>query len=327
LPGDIPGPPLSNRVYLRSFALFQTLSPGFPGPPPSLPYFRDSKQRVAVECRETGIAWLCKQDTKAMRRMHEIVIWGVSDAGNYDNIIEYRFREDGSIGFRYGATGYNDQGRKKDPHIHDGIWRVSTKLFNRTDNEVLRFQHESSADGRTATDSDVPIINEQSTMWEPLEFTNIIVRSTTQNNGNDDKNLMGYEFTPWNRTGTARHSLIHSDKEQWSLADFYVTNNDPGEDGFDFQSPPNDWRFHWHSPDDYLLSYLNGDTVGATGDGIVVWYTSSAHHEPSDADSPDPATGYAEYAGVTPVHWSGFDMEPHNLFQYNPIGGPARCGN
>jgi hypothetical protein len=31
--------------------------------------------------------------------------------------------------------------------------------------------------------------------------------------------------------------------------------------------------------------------------------------------------------GITFVHWQGFDLQPHNLFDFNPLGGPssAQC--
>ncbi len=87
----------------------------------------------------------------------------------------------------------------------------------------------------------------------------------------------------------------------------------------------NNWRYTWYSPDDYLPRYV-GDSqiVGSTGDGIAVWYIGSAHHDPSDLDN---QKGSGDRTGVTLVHWSGFDMEPHDLFDYNPLGGPPKCGN
>ena len=141
-------------------------------------YVRDPYPKVAVECRETGIAWLCKQPgNHTRRRVYEVVVWGVYDGGNYDNIIEYTFREDGSIGFRYGATGYNLPGKTSAPHVHNGLWRVSTKLFGRTDNEALQFQHVMYSDGTSATDSEPQITNETSLDWDPFKFNSVIVQS------------------------------------------------------------------------------------------------------------------------------------------------------
>src|SRR5664280_810284 len=313
---------LSSLVYLRSLRPNNCLAKDFC-------FFRDSIPKVGVECRETGLAWLCKNHSdpsqNIRRRMHEVVVWGVYDGGNYDNIIEYRIREDGSVGFGYGATGYVNPGKTAAPHVHNGLWRVSTKLFDRTDNKALEFVHVNNPGGSSSTDSELPITNETSLLWEPLKFSSVMVQSAT--NQNKHRNPMGYEFIPWNRTGTGRFSQNPADKQLWTLNDYYLTNDNPGEDGSG--SGTNNWRYTWYAPDDYLLSYLNGQVIGATGDGIVVWYISSAHHEPTDSDSAEDTLDldYAPYVGVTPIHWSGFDMDPHNLFDYNPLGGPPRCGN
>ena len=100
-----------------------------------------------------------------------------------------------------------------------------------------------------------------------------------------------------------------------------MTNDNPGEDGTG--TGVNNWLYTWYSPNSYLLAYLNGQPLGGTGDGIVLWYIGSAHHEPTDADN---QMGNGQRTGITLVHWSGFEMNPHNFFDYNPLGGPPRCG-
>jgi hypothetical protein len=285
-------------------------------------YIRDPYPKVAVECRETGIAWLCKQPgNHTRRRVNEVVVWGVYDGGNYDNIIEYTFREDGSIGFRYGATGYNLPGKTSASHVHNGLWRVSTKLFGRDDNQVQQFQHVMNSDGTMAMDTEPQVVRETALDFDLLKFNTVIVQSDTQMN--DYGHLMGYQFVPNNRTGTGRFSQYPPDKQLWTLADYYVSNDNPGEDGSG--SGMNNWLYTWYSPDDYLLRYV-GDMqlVGDTGDGVVIWYIGSAHHTPSDLDN---QKGSGNQTGITLVHWSGFDMEPYDLFDYNPLGGPPRCGN
>ena len=300
-------PQLSSLVYLRK--------------PSGTFYIRDPYPKVGVECRDAGIAWLCKAGAnRVRRRVYEVVVWGVYDGTNYDNVVEYTFHEDGRIGFRYGATGYNLPGKTSAAHVHNGLWRVSTKLFNRTDNQALEFVHVSSADGTSATDSELPIPNEASLTWEPLKFSSIIVQSATQTNSYG--HLMGYEFLPLDRTGTGRFSQRSQDRELWTLNDSYLTNDNPGEDGSG--SGTNHWRYTWYSPDQYLLTYLNQEPLGGTGDGIAVWYIASAHHDPSDSDN---QKGSGNRTGVTLLHWMGFEMEPHNLFDYNPLGGPPKCGN
>jgi Cu2+-containing amine oxidase len=306
-PEDLPAQ-LGALVYLRE---------------PSGPYYvRDPYPKVAVECREAGIAWLCKHgDNRTRRRVYEVVVWGVYDADNYDNIIEYTFKEDGGIGFRYGATGYNLVTKSSAAHVHNGLWRVSTMLFGRTDNQVLEFQHVESPDGTSAMDSESEVVHEMSLDWDPLEFSSVIVQSTTQMN--DYGHLMGYEFLPNSRTGTGRFSKRPQDKELVFQADDFVTNDNPGQDGSG--SGLDNWLYTWERPDDYLLRYVDQDqVVGSSGDGIAIWYIGSAHHLPSDSDN---QKGSGDRSGITLVHWSGFDMVPHNLFDYNPLGGPPRCEN
>ncbi len=283
-------------------------------------YVRDTVPKIAVECRDAGMGWLCKEPGSHMRRrIHEVVVWAVYDAFNYDYIIEYTFREDGGINFRVGATGFNLPGGTSKPHVHNGIWRVSTKLFDRLDNQAVEWVHVEDSQGYIATDSELPIPNEESYDWEPPKFSSIIVQSSTQTN--DYGHLMGYEFFPDDRTGTGRFSTRPQDHEMWTQHDQYLTNDDPGEDGTG--SGTNNWLYTWYSPDNYLLTYLNGEPIGGTGDGVVLWYTGSVHHEPTDADN---QMGSGGRTGITLMHWSGFDMVPHNLFDYNPLGGPPHCG-
>ncbi len=284
-------------------------------------YMRDPVPKVAVECRDAGIAWRCTYHTNRTRqRVHEVVVWGVYEADNYENIIEYTFKEDGGISFRFGATGYVLTGKPNAPHVHNGLWRVSTKLFGRDDNEALEFQHINSPNGTSSMDLDPQITNETSLDWDPFQFSSVIVQSTTQTN--DYGHLMGYEFLPRDRTGTGRFSKLPADKELWTLADEYLTNDNPGEDGSG--SGMDNWLYTWYSPDDYLLRYADRHQVlGASGDGVVVWYIGSAHHTPSDLDNKKGSGNHSD--GITLVHWSGFEMEPNNLFDYNPLGGPPRC--
>jgi hypothetical protein len=56
-----------------------------------------------------------------------------------------------------------------------------------------------------------------------------------------------------------------------------------------------------------------------------VWIKTSVHHHPNAEDLGTNA-GSGIYPGVTLTHWSGFKIEPHNLFRANPLGEPVRCG-
>ena len=278
-------------------------------------YVRDRVPKVGVECRDEGVAWLCKEPgSHTRRRVQEVVVWSVFDAFNYDYIIEYTFHEDGRITFRSGATGYNLPYNTSEPHVHNGLWRVSTKLMGRDDNDALQFTHVEDANGYRATDSYTPIANEETTDWNQSQFTNVTVQSQTQTN--DYGHQVGYQFYPFNRQGQGHF------QETFTQHDQDLTNDNTGEDGTG--SGTNNWLYTWYNPNAYLLNYLNGQPLGDTGDGIVLWYFGSAHHEPTDADNQQ---GSGARTGITLIHWSGFEMMPHNFFDYNPLGGPGRCGS
>ena len=278
-------------------------------------YVRDSVPKLGVECRDEGIGYLCKEPGNHMRRrIQEVVIWSVFDAYNYDYIIEYTFHEDGRITFRSGASGYNLPYDTSEPHVHNGLWRVSTKLLGRDDNDAQMFEHVEDANGYIATDAYVPIPNEETTDWSQLQFSSVTVQSQTQTN--DYGHLIGYQFYPYNRMGQGHF------QETFTQHDQDLTNDNPGEDGTG--TGYNNWLYTWYNPNDYLLQYLNGEPLGGTGDGIVLWYFGSTHHEPTDADN---QMGSGDRTGITLVHWLGFEMVPHNFFDYNPLGGPPRCGD
>ena len=277
-------------------------------------YVRDAVPKVAVECRDEGVGWLCKEPgNHVRRRIQEVVVWSVFDAYNYDYIIEYTFHEDGRVTFRSGASGYNLPYDTSEAHVHNGLWRVSTKLLGRDDNDVMQFAHVEDANGYIATDSFTPVTNEETADWNQLQFSSLLVQSQTQTD--DYGHLIGYEFYPFNRWGQGHF------QETFTQHDQDLTNENAGEDGTG--TGINNWLYTWYNPNSYLLSYLNGQPLGGTGDGIVLWYFGSTHHEPTDADN---QMGSGDRSGITLVHWFGFEMVPHNFFDYNPLGGPPRCG-
>jgi len=278
-------------------------------------YTRDAQPKVAVECRDEGIGYLCKEPgSHTRRRIQEVVVWSVFDAFNYDYIIEYTFHEDGRITFRSGATGYNLPFNTSEAHVHNGLWRVSTKLLGRDDNQVVQFTHQEDGSGYRATDTFTPIPNEETADWNQLQFSSLLIESQTQTNDYD--HLVGYEFYPYDRKGQGKF------QETFTQHDQDLTNEDPGEDGTG--TGVNNWLYTWFNPNNYLLAYLNNEPLGGTGDGIVLWYFGSTHHEPTDADN---QMGSGARTGITLMHWLGFEMIPHNFFDYNPLGGPPRCGD
>jgi hypothetical protein len=282
---------------------------------------------VAMECRDAGLAALCKSNAMGefgvTARYKEVIFWTVYDTGNYDYIIEYGFRNDGTITFRAGATGYNNPNHPFDPHMHNVLWRVDVDLFGAAGDSVSQFVHTEQAPNLFAVDTATPYPFEGTFNWNANEFTAVNIEGGVTNSfGNE----IGYELTPWDRKGTAHH---WDPTETFTLSDFWVTRNNPGENGTG-SSSPNDWGTNgFMHPDSYLMRYYIENAALLAGSGpeplgghpkrdIVVWYRSSAHHDPRDEDRRI-GDGPSDMKGLTLMHWQGFDLSPHNLFDYNPI--------
>jgi Cu2+-containing amine oxidase len=238
--------------------------------------------KVCREIRDRGLAW--KNDSLA-RRGEELVLWGVLDAANYNYILEWAFRDDGTITGRAGSTGPKLGGPNDTTgHMHNFSWRLDFDLNGSAGDSVRRATHLENlqANPSSATDSEVLVALEASVPWKPVAFSSVEIEDDVLKNGNG--RVTSYELVPY-RTGTARHT------EPFSQTDFWVTAANPAQ-----LLARN------------LSSYLNGQDVSSAD--IVVWYTGSAHHEDGMRD---------EDRDTVPVMWTGFELVPKNLFERTPL--------
>jgi hypothetical protein len=275
----------------------------------------ESFPTVAGEVRDRGIGWLCKGDTQEVRRARELVLWAVSDAGNYDNIIEFSFRDDGSIGFRTGNTGYNSPGSPVESHSHDSLWYVDMDLngFPGDTASMLNHSEPYTANQLLAADQQAPIAVEGARKFQagPFELVSLLIEDNgTQVFGQK----LGYEFLPLQSLPTRHFGW----QETWTQNDIYIAR---------YRYSDTLWASpiaNHQSPDLYLLPALSNEPV--VGQDLVAWIKTAAHHAPTTEDWATP-TFVGLLGGVTLTHWSGFRIEPHNLFPTNPLGAPARCGS
>jgi len=294
--------------------------------------------QVAAELNDRGIAWLCKGiANRAVRRGQELALWGVFDAQNYDFIIDYRLRDDGSIGFRMGATGFNNPYLEPlsttDAHMHSTLWRVDVDLNGSGGDSAKMLSHREEP--RTpaifslaAQDVEEPFNGgrEGTLVWDPTRFVTIAVEDVATTNAHG--NPIGYQIKV-SPEGLSRHygeeSGVVARKEKFTRFDFAVTRYKEAEREAFFDTP----NVRYLDPDEYLLGVAPFAGVGVSDNetvsdtDVVLWYRASVHHDPHDEDH---APGDPDHlmTGVTFVHWSGFDLEPHNLFDFNPLGGPSR---
>src|SRR5262249_42706709 len=135
---------------------------------------------------------------------------------------QYSFRDDGSIGFRLGATARNLPGREFIAHMHNGLWRVDVDLGGFASDSVQVMTHTESTSAPTATDATTAFNGgiEGSADWDPLQFTELEIIDTVQKNSHG-RNI-AYDLMPL-RAGTPRH------QEPFAQHDFWVTHYHPGE--------------------------------------------------------------------------------------------------
>lgn len=279
----------------------------------------DTVPTAAIEIRDRGIAWLCKfgavpQSGSISRRGKEMAVWGVFDTGNYEYLIEYTFRDDGQLGFRLGATGYDNPNKDYQPglaHMHDILWRVDLDLNGSSGDSAFVDVHNELAGLLPATDQELPFNggNEGGIDLAPLYFSTLVIEDSSVNKRG---NHFGYELQPFGK-GQSRHA------EAFCQDDVWVTRWKSSEPAI----PAN-----WTPPNDYLIGNAQNtsgiyDGASISNQDLVLWHSSPIHHEPHDEDQSPTDTG-KEFRGLTLTHWTGFDLVPHNLFDYNPLGAPDR---
>lgn len=301
------------------FGWHRAVTPAYLGPSSFLASLSGETQPSVVgECRDSGPAWLCNGGLgNFIRRREEFVVWGLFDTGNYDFITEYGFRNDGTISMRAGATGYNSPAQPDGAHMHDILWRVDMDLNGPAgDTARVALHYEpTSPDGLEAMDVDPLFDNgtEGFFPWEAENFTALLIEDTSTN---AEGNRRGYELEA-ERTGSARHYGSFSGlPELWTQADFWVTRWHANEERTGFSA-------FWTPPDNYLIPYVSNNESIVNQD-LVFWYLASAHHHPTDEDRHQISPGVTDWA-ITGIHWSGFELKPHDFFDFNILGNPARC--
>jgi hypothetical protein len=263
------------------------------------PIVGNPPRRVLIkEIRDRGVVWTSDRRT---RRGEEMLVWATYDAGNYEYVIQYGFRDDGTVTFRLGSTGYNSPISPFEAHMHNALWYVDVNLAGPAHNSVMLMKHIEPANSLTASDSMTSFNNgvEGSADWNDKEFTHLNISSTVVKNAQGHN--VSYDMMPMT-AGTARHI------EDTFRHDFWVTLQKPTEleYGYGFEG--------WAG-----VPYITPPEPIVDQD-VAIWYMSSNHHLPRDEDH--------EYGqpirlpGVALLMWSGFDLHPRNLFNDTPLHEP-----
>jgi Cu2+-containing amine oxidase len=205
-------------------------------------------------------------------------------------------------------------------HHHDSLWRIDLDLNGERGDYAFLTRHieplANDPSGLNSLDT-LTLFNggvEGWADWRPEEFSTLVIQDSARNASGHP---MSYELEPL-RTGTSRHFAAPAPgriTEQWTQHDFWVTRYKRGEDTAWAETPAESFT----GPDGFLLPYTSDKESIANGD-LVIWYLAGAHHEPISEDL-DTEKRWA----ITLMHWYGFDLKPHDFFDFNPLGGPPIC--
>jgi len=244
------------------------------------------------EVRDRGPMW---KDDMVIVRGEELVLWGTLDAANYNYIMQYIFRDEGTIGFRVAATSRNLPGKELMPHMHDGLWRIDVDLGGFQNDSALVMTHDETIAGPTAKDTTAPFNGgtEGFLDWNAEQFTEIAVKDEVLGNGREDHKIQ-YDLMPM-RSGSSRHI------EEFADHDFWVTRYDPAALNYA-----------------QLPTYIKAGRP-VTNTDVVLWYGTALHHHPRDEDGQFVTeNGLTLWKGEALVMWAGFDLRPRNLFYTTP---------
>ena len=278
-----PGSPRLSDIQSFNFSPL-VLTPAHRPPPPRTAELIGGN-KICKEIR-TYLAWM---NDARVRYGNEVVYFAVLDAGNYNYIMEWTFRDDGTILARAGSTGPQLSSRFGVGHMHSFTWRLDVDLNGAGDDSVYFTRHvENLTPPSTAMDDLFLIQIEGSRVWNPERFHTLEIFDRTLQN--EHGRPTSYELVPL-RSGSARHS------EDFTKKDFWVTR---------FRAPTAELLA------DNLSSYIADQQLTVNAD-IVVWYTGSVHHENNERDEDD---------NTTPVLWTGVELRPKNLFDGTPFWTP-----
>jgi primary-amine oxidase len=241
--------------------------------------------KVVHEVTSYGLMW--KDDT-AVRHGQEMVLWATLDSANYNYIMRYGFRDDGTITLRLGATSRNLPGMELMGHMHNALWRIDMDLNGFPSDSALTYEHNETIAANTATDTFTAFNGGKEGFLDvnPERFTEVVVRDTTVSS---PRTPISYEFRPV-RFGASRH------KEGFAHHDFWATRYRSTE-----------MLYH---PE----QHANGESVSGTD--VVIWHMTGLRHDPRNEDGRF-ENGF--WKGVALIMWGGVDLRPRNLFTQTPL--------
>ena len=318
-----------------------TLTPGVDCPPhaaylatPSPNMDGTVEQREATICifeRTIGDPIWRRRATG--RASTELVIRYAAAVGNYDYLMDYVFKQDGSIRAMVGAVGIDAAKAVKATdmesptaeqdtrfgtlirpnivaanHTHFFNYRLDFDIDGENNSFMRARMTPTKIEGADVPRTSIWMVQPEHPKTEKQAVSRIHTASPAYliaynpNVQNELKHNPGYVLLPG---GSVAHSLLDVEdmpvkRNDYVDNQYWVTPYDPDEryagGEFAVQSDGSDTLGKW----------VNEDRPIENTD-IVSWYTVGFHHVPRSEDWP-----------VMPAHWTGFTLAPFNFFDRNP---------
>ena len=199
-------------------------------------------RQVCKQVHDRGLAW--KHDAQK-RRGEELVLFSVLAAANYNYIIEWTFRDDGTMAGRVGATGIP---AGTTTHMHGPVWRLDLDLNGADGDQVTMMTHTES--GALGVDTHTPIVTEGGFPWSATGFRSWELTDATLRNSAGAQSA--WHLMP-QVTGTPMH------QEPFTTNTLWVTH------------------YRWNEfTASALPTYVNGESVRQQD--VVLWYYGGLHH-------------------------------------------------
>ncbi|HXH68477.1 MAG TPA: hypothetical protein VNI81_14830 [Candidatus Limnocylindrales bacterium] len=290
------------------------------------------KRRAACIFEQPGdVAWRHDGYVVESRRARNLVVRTIGTFGNYDYVLDWVFRQDGTIRVRVGATGIDEvkgvKGRTAADHSEakeDTYGRfIAENLVGVDHDHYFSFRLDFDVDGRAnsfvkdrLSMKRLPPSSPRKSVWvaEPevaqteqqaksvmgMEHPEIW-RVINSNVKNPLGYPVGYELMP---EENAMPLLLPEDypQQRAGFTDYqvWVTPYDEKE-----RYAAGDYPMQSHGGDG--LPAWTKKNRGIENTDIVLWYTMGFHHVPHAEDWP-----------VMPTMWHEFQLRPVNFFARNP---------
>jgi len=287
---------------------------------------------IAVYERDGGVLWR-HQDVWAnrtdSRRASELVVQFIATVSNYDYLIDWVFKQDGSIEFEAGLTGImltKSVGAEHSAHtghsVAPGVLAVHHQHFF---NMRLDFDVDGEKNSVAELETEPVPAGGDNPFGNVVRVHRTVLR--TEKEAGRDMNLAGN-----------RRWIVFAPSKKNELGEPTGYALLPGENAMPFLSPDSPvrkkarfvdhhfWVTRYHAGERYAAGeYPN---QGPAGDGLpkfvaddesiedqdlVAWYTFGVSHLPRPEEWP-----------VMPVHKTGFKLVPVGFYSMNPAMGPQR---